>query len=453
MYADRYRLLLPAVLAALLVPGPALATDTDSLRIAVDTVWMITAGILVFFMQAGFALLESGMARAKNTVNVLMKNYTDVCFGSIAFFAVGYGLMFGSNPSGWVGEDHFLLLRGEQLDYGLLFFQTMFAATAATIVSGAMAERTRYRGYIIGSVFIMGLIYPIFGAWAWGSLYDGNGWLKRMGFIDFAGSTVVHSVGAWCALAGVLAVGPRLGRFSSDSRPRHIPGHSLPLVALGGFILWFGWFGFNGGSVAKADASIGLIVLNTHLAAAAGVAGAAFTLLLLRRPLLATMLVNGSIGGLVSITAGAASMSPSFALLTGLIAGAVVIVAGELLLSLRIDDVVGAVPVHGFCGVWGTLAAGLFLDGRLFDPQQMLVQIIGVGAAFLWSFPTAYLLFWAIAKLGGLRCTTHQEQRGLDYTEHYELAYPEFQRQPLHPAIEDAVGDRATQEVRRAERV
>jgi len=452
MLFNRSRLLFTALLFTLL-PVPTLAADLATLQTATDTIWLVSAGALVFLMQAGFALLESGMARAKNTVNVLMKNYTDVCFGSIAFFVVGYGLMFGSNPSGWFGEDRFLLLGGEHLDYSLLFFQTMFAATAATIVSGAMAERTRYRGYIIGSVFIMGLIYPIFGAWAWGSLYSGNGWLKGLGFIDFAGSTVVHSVGAWCALAGVLVVGPRLGRFGPDGRPRHIPGHNLTLVALGGFILWFGWFGFNGGSTAKAEAGIGLIVLNTHLAAASGVAGAAFTLLLLRRPLLASMLVNGSLGGLVGITAGAASMSPMFAIVTGLLAGAVVIISGELLLSLRIDDVVGAIPVHGFCGVWGTLAAGMFVDGRLFDPQQMLVQVIGVAAAFLWSFPVAYLLFQAIAKLGGLRCSTRDEQQGLDYAEHYELAYPEFQQQPLHPAIVGAAGDRAAREERHVERV
>ena len=402
------------------------------LKMAMDTVWLTAAAALVFFMQAGFALLESGMSRAKNSVNVIMKNYTDMCFGSIAFWLVGYGLMFGTNPSGWLGTDGFMFSSGEAMDYSLLFFQTMFAATAATIVSGAMAERTRYPAYIVASIIIMALIYPVYGSWVWGSAFDGQGWLASLGFIDFAGSTVVHSIGGWCALAGVLVLGPRLGRYGADGSLRDIAGHSLPLLALGGFILWLGWFGFNGGSTLAADASIGGIVLNTHLAAAAGCVSAILTQVLWRQPVLVTHTVNGSIGGLVAITAGAASMSPEWALVTGAIGGFVVVMGSWLLNALRVDDVVGAVPVHGFCGVWGTLAAGLFLIDNPFSLSVFMVQLLGVIAAFMWAFPVALLVFWLISITMGLRTDSLSEQRGLDYSEHHETGYPDFRGIQLH---------------------
>lgn len=398
----------------------------------VDRVWVALSAALVFFMQAGFALLESGSARSKNTVNVIMKNYADLCFGVVAFYLLGFGLMFGSNASGWFGSDHFAPAQLTERDAVFMLFQMMFAATAATIVSGAVAERMRFVPYALASVVVTGLIYPVFGAWAWGSWFDGRGWLAERGFIDFAGSTVVHSVGGWCALAGIIVLGPRLGRFSGSGEPRMIPGHSLPLVALGGFVLWLGWFGFNGGSTLSAEGPIGRVLLNTHIAGASGLIGVAVLATLRRQPLLMSASVNGVIGGLVAITAGCATMSPAFALLTGVIGGLISVLGADLLERLRLDDVVAAVPVHAFCGVWGTLAAGLFHHERMFDLALLGVQSIGVLVAFLWSFPLALACFWLLRLTLGLRADSLHEQRGLDITEHYEVGYPEFQRELTH---------------------
>ncbi len=393
---------------------------------AMDIGWVVLASALVFFMQAGFALVESGMSRAKNAVNVMMKNYMDGCVGSIVFWLVGFGLMFGANATGWYGMSHFAPHQGEPWDFTFLLFQMMFAATAATIASGAMAERTRYSAYLIGAVVISGFIYPIFGSWVWSGIYGGQGWLAKMGFIDFAGSTVVHSIGVWCALAGIMVLGPRLGRFASDGTPRVIPGHNLALVTLGGFILWLGWFGFNAGSTLAINQSIGLIALNTHLAAACGAVGAMLALRSTSSPVLLSTTVNGSLGGLVGITAGCATMLPGFAMLTGLVAGVVVVLGMRLLDRLRLDDVVGAVPVHGLAGVWGTVAAGLFFTGDLFSWARVSVQLLGAGMAFVWAFPLALALYFILAKTIGLRTSTKDEQRGLDYAEHAEIGYPEF---------------------------
>jgi Amt family ammonium transporter len=406
--------------------------SVESLKQAVDMLWLVAAGALVFFMQAGFAFLESGMARSKNTVNVIMKNYCDMCFGAIAFWLVGYGLMFGANPTGWLGTSAFALHRVPEAEYGMLFFQTMFAATSATIVSGAVAERTRFSAYIIGSVVITGLIYPVFGAWAWGSVYGGTGWLRELGFIDFAGSSVVHAVGGWAALAALLCVGPRLGRFGPDGRPRQILGHNLTLVAMGAFILWIGWFGFNAGSTAAASVSLGRIALNTHLGGAAGALGAMAVLVLGRQKVLMTSTLNGSIAGLVGVTAGCHVMEPAFALLTGAVAGGLSVAAAHALEALRIDDVVGAVSVHVVGGVWGTLAAGLFKAGDMFNPQQVGVQALGCLIAFVWAFGGSLLMYRVINRVVPLRASTLDEQRGLDFTEHYELGYPEFQQDAVH---------------------
>ena len=427
-----------AALALTLPPIASLAAETDpaqalaTLQAAADMVWLITAGALVFFMQAGFALLESGMSRAKNAINVIMKNFCDMCFGAVAFWAVGFGLMFGTNASGWIGASHFFMNNVAESAYGMLFFQMMFAATAATIVSGAVAERMRFSGYIVGSIIITGLIYPVFGAWAWGSLYGGNGWLKELGFIDFAGSTVVHSVGGWCALAAALVVGPRLGRFGPQGQARPILGHNLTSVALGGFILWLGWFGFNGGSTTAATVSIGKIVLNTHLAGAGGAIGALLCMALARQPVLMTNAVNGSIAGLVGITAGCSVMEPAYALLTGFAAGIISLLAARWLERRRIDDVVGAVSIHGFAGVWGTLAAGLFNSAAMFSLPQLGVQALGCAVAFVWAFGSALLMYAVLARTMGLRADTLAEQRGLDFTEHHEVGYPEFQREIVH---------------------
>jgi Amt family ammonium transporter len=419
------------VLAVLLWPVSGWCEDVASVD-ALNTVWIVTACALIFLMQAGFAFLESGMARAKNTVNVIMKNYMDACYGSLIFWAVGFGIMFGTNPSGWFGVDHFMPDDLSQWDYTQLLFQMMFAATATTIASGAMAERTHYTGYLIGACIITGLIYPVFGSWAWGGLYGTTGWLKEMGFIDFAGSTVVHSIGGWCALAGIIVVGPRLGRFGPSGEARDIPGHNLTLVALGAFILWFGWFGFNGGSTLKADVSVGKIILNTHLSACAGAVGISTLLLLLRRPVLLTTALNGSLGGLVAITAGCATMEVPYAILTGVIAGMLTLAGSELLKMLRLDDVVDAVSVHGICGAWGTLAAGVFFAGDMFNVDIVRVQVIGIFAAFFWAFFASLIMYMLIRTLFGLRSEAIHEQRGLDFTEHAELGYPEFQHVQTH---------------------
>ncbi len=408
--------------------SPVYAADTV-MELKINTLWVAIAAILVFFMQAGFALLESGMSRSKNAINVMMKNYMDVCLGSLIFWLVGFGVMFGSNSSGFFGQDHFALINANAWDYTFLLFQTMFAATAVTICSGAMAERTKYDAYLIAASLIIAIIYPIFGSWVWGGFYGGSGWLAELGFIDFAGSTVVHSIGAWCALAGIIVLGPRLGRFDPDTgEARDIPGHNLSLVALGGFILWLGWFGFNGGSTLAADSAVGLILLNTQLAAAAGAVGALLSSRLFGSPILLSATINGSIAGLVSITAGCATMTPIFAIITGLIAGAISVWGASWLLKLKLDDVVGAIPVHGFSGAWGTLAAGIFITDDLFNFNQALIQLVGIIIAFCWAFFSALIVFYLIDKTIGLRASSQHEQQGLDFTEHNEIGYPEFNK-------------------------
>ncbi len=418
----------------LILLSPAALAAEEITRAAVDTIWLATSAGLVFLMQAGFALLEGGMARSKNSVNVIMKNYMDACVGGLIFWLLGFGLMFGNNPTGWFGASHFALNAASDWDWTFLFFQMMFAATATTIASGAMAERINFNAYILGACFISGLIYPVFGSWAWGGYGGGSGWLKDLGFIDFAGSTVVHSIGGWCALAGIIVLGPRLGRFGPKGEIRAIPGHNLSLVALGGFLLWFGWIGFNGGSTLAADVSIGKILVNTHLGACAGAVGAALFSIAINRPVLLTATVNASIGGLVSVTAGCATMEPVYAALTGAIAGVITILGPILIARMRWDDVVDAVSVHGFCGAWGTLAAGLFFSGDPFNPQRILVQLLGIAAALVWAFGMALLIYLLIAYTVGIRSSTLHEQRGLDFTEHGELGYPEFhQPQTFNP--------------------
>ncbi len=422
-----------ALFLLVLLPANTQAAVGDE---PVNTVWLVVAAALVFFMQTGFALLESGMSRSKNAVNVVMKNYMDVCLGSMVFWALGFGIMFGINETGFFGASHWLPQFTDEWSYTFLLFQIMFAATATTIASGAMAERTRYSGYLVGALVITGLIYPVFGSWVWGGFFGGKGWLSELGFVDFAGSTVVHSVGAWCALAGIMVVGPRLGRFDPVTGvARLIPGHNLNNVALGGFILWLGWFGFNAGSTLQADSSLGKIALNTHLAACAGAVGTFLAQTLMRKPVLLTHTINGSLGGLVAITAGCATMSPTYAVITGLLGGVLVILGSYLLELLQLDDAVGAIPVHGFAGVWGTLAAGFFMEGDLFNLQQLGIQAVGCVVAFLWAFPAAFLTYWLLDKLIGLRASHLDQQRGLDYSEHAERGYPEFDRLPLHKPL------------------
>jgi Amt family ammonium transporter len=386
-------------------------------------VWVAVCVGLVFFMQAGFALLESGAARAKNSVNVLMKNYMDMCLGGIIFWGIGFGMMFGGNASGWLGTDHFFPQHFTSAEAVKIAYQTMFAATSATIVSGAVAERMHFPAYLLFSAFVSGLIYPVYGSWVW----NGQGWLATLGFVDFAGSSVVHSIGAWCALAGIIVLKPRLGRYAKNGETREIPGHNLPMVALGAFILWLGWFGFNGGSASLEKDNVGLVLLNTHLGGCAGGLSALFFMYIRKQPVLLTATVNGSLAGLVSITAGAASLSPSAAIVVGFAGGIFYIIGTTLLDKYKLDDVVGAVAVHGCGGVWGSLAVALFPQGE-FMWSAVFVQLVGIAAAFLWSFPLAFGFFKLLEKTMGIRASTLHEQRGLDYTEHYEIGYPEFQK-------------------------
>lgn len=403
--------------------------NVQEIRISLDSVWVVLGGILVFFMQAGFALIESGSVRSKNTVNVLMKNYMDMCIGGLVFWLFGFGLMFGLNQTGWIGLSHFMPEALDDWHWNLLFFQMMFAATATTIASGAMAERIHFTAYIVSAIIVSGVIYPIFGSWAWGGLFGGDGWLKALGFIDFAGSTVVHSIGGWVALAGIIILGPRLGRFGRKGQSHFLAGHNLPLVALGGFILWFAWFGFNAGSTVAANVSIGRIALNTHLAACAAAVTYMILALIQSKAVLIRYTINASLAGLVAITAGCATMSPLYAVITGAFAGVLITFVPLLLEKMQLDDVVDAVAVHGVCGAWGTIAAGIFLESNPFDLHVIGVQAIGVGAAFIWGFGVALVMFKVLDKvLGGLRVSQQHEQRGLDYTEHAELSYPEFQR-------------------------
>ncbi|MDP6666233.1 MAG: ammonium transporter [Dehalococcoidia bacterium] len=409
--------------------------------IYLDIVWVLLATALVFLMQAGFAMLEAGATRAKNAANIIMKNVMDISIGSLVFWLIGFGLMFGTNKTGWFGTDNFMLSKIDpstdegMFDFAFFIFQTVFAATAATIISGAVAERTKFIAYLMYTVAVTAFIYPVFGSWVWG-----GGWLSELGtngFIDFAGSTVVHSVGGWAALAGAIVVGPRLGKFAADKSPVAIPGHSITLAALGVFVLWFGWFGFNAGStVSGNDASIAVIMVTTNLSAAAGAVGAMALSFFLWKRFDASMTLNGVIGGLVAITAGAANMSPGMAILAGLVGG-MVVVGAVLLLErvMKVDDPVGAIAAHGFAGAWGTLAVGLFaqsayggVDGLLFGGGfgQLGVQLAGVAAAFLFVFPTSFIVFKLIDMTIGMRASDADQIRGLDISEHEAAGYPDF---------------------------
>ncbi len=411
------------------------AADTSAqiaqLQTNLNYVWTIIAAILVFFMQAGFAMVESGLTRAKNAANILMKNVMDASAGALVFFLVGFGLMFGTSATGWFGTEGFFLMGIEGQDtnwvYAFFFFQAVFAATAATIVSGAVAERTKFTGYLIFSVVITAVVYPVFGSWAWGGLLNGGGWLEGLGFYDFAGSTVVHSVGGWAALAGVMVIGPRVGKYV-DGKPQPIRGHSLPYFGLGVFILWMGWFGFNAGSTTTGDSSIALIAANTFLAGAAGAMGAMILTWVRSGKPDVPMTINGVLAGLVSITAGCDAVLPPFAILIGLIAGVLMVYAAEII-ERYVDDAVGAVAVHGVCGVWGTLAVALFFaDG--FSWSMLGVQAIGVAAAFLWTFPLCYVVFKLIDQTVGLRMEDDAQSVGMDLFEHDAVAYPEFSVDP-----------------------
>ncbi|MCB4807059.1 ammonium transporter [Tamlana sp. 62-3] len=406
---------------------PLFFQDTAAVEGDMGMLWMLLSGILVFFMQAGFTLVESGMTRSKNAVNIAMKNFLDICVGSITFWLVGYSLMYGDTSNGWFFWGGFM--QGEGAD---LFFQTMFAATAATIVSGAIAGRTKYTTYIIFSLLMTAVIYPISGGWQW----QGDGWLTKLGFIDFAGSSIVHSVGGWAALVAAFMVGPRIGKYV-DGKVLPIPGHNQILATLGVFILWLGWFGFNGGSQLAwgGDDATGAstVVLITNLAAAAGGLGALITTWIwYGKPNLAQSL-NGALAGLVSITAGCGNMTAVGALLAGLIGGVIVVFSIEFIeKKLKIDDAIGAVSVHGVCGAWGTLVIGLWgVDGDagigLFNgggAAQLGAQAIGVLAYAVWAIVLSAIVLGILKATLGLRVTEEEEIKGLDISEHGSIAYP-----------------------------
>ncbi len=404
------------------VKNGALFTDMNAL-------WTCIAAFLVFFMQAGFAMVETGFTRAKNACNILMKNLLDFCIGTITFWILGFGLMFGANATGWFGTTNFLYDAGTNgFNWSFLIFQTVFCATSATIVSGAMAERTKFGSYLIYTAAITTFLYPIFGSWAWGGLFDGGGWLEKLGFHDFAGSTVVHSIGGWAALAGAIVLGPRIGKYKGD-RINPIPGHNIPLAALGVFILWLGWFGFNPGSTtAVGGGSFAFIAVTTNMAAAAGALGALFCSWIFFKKPDPSFALNGTLAGLVAITAGCDVIPVHYAALTGLLAGILVVFACVFIDRIRIDDPVGAVSVHGICGAFGTLAVGLFAaNGGLLNgggPSLLITQAIGVGSAFLWSFILSMAIFLAIKYTVGLRVSAEEEIEGLDVTEHGMYAYP-----------------------------
>ncbi|KXS50161.1 MAG: ammonium transporter, Amt family [Halanaerobium sp. 4-GBenrich] len=399
--------------------------------VAIDTIWTLIAAFLVFFMQAGFAMVEAGFTRAKNAGNIIMKNIMDFASGSLVFWAVGFAFMFGSGNSfigttGYFLQDTFANLGLEIPIAAFFIFQTVFAATAATIVSGAMAERTNFSGYLAYSVVITAFIYPVVGHWIWG-----GGWLAEMGIIDFAGSTVVHSVGGWAALAGAIVLGPRIGKYNEDGSANALPGHNLLMAALGVFILWFGWFGFNPGStVAGTDLSIASIAVTTNLAAAAGAVMAMSVSWIKYGKADVSMTLNGALAGLVSITAGTANVGNLSAIIIGAIAGMIVIYSVEFFDKLQIDDPVGAVSVHGVCGAFGTLAVGIFAaeGGLLFGGgiSLLITQFIGVITVFFWAFGLGFVLFKTIDVVIGLRVSEADEIEGLDYSEHGAQSYPDF---------------------------
>ncbi len=435
----------PPDAAAADAPADPVAVALESLQANINIVWTCVAAFLVFFMQAGFAMVESGFTRAKNAVNIIMKNMMDFSVGSIAFFLVGFGLMFGES-NGLFGTTGFGISKalgepGSWL-FTFLIFQTVFAATAATIVSGAMAERTKFVSYLVYSGLISLFIYPIFGSWAWGNLLGTDqGWLAQMGFVDFAGSTVVHSIGGWLALAGAIILGARIGKYGPNGKPRAIMGHNLPLAALGVFILWFGWFGFNPGSTTVGEGSIGRVAVTTNLAGAAGAIVAMITAWCIFKKPDASMTLNGALAGLVAITAPCYTVTPMAAIVIGAVAGVLVVLSVMFIdRVLKVDDPVGAVSVHGVCGAWGTLSCGLFnaeavlgmsdaSTGLLYGGGigQFGVQAVGVLAAFAWAFGLGLILFFALKKTIGLRVTPEEELRGLDVGEHGMEAYSGFQ--------------------------
>ncbi len=401
----------------------------------VNNVWMMICTALVFLMHLGFSLLEIGLTRQKNTINILFKNVFIICIGLVLYALVGFNLMYPGSFIAGIIPDYFVDLFGlsmpengltaEYADGGYTYwtdflFQGMFAATAATIVSGAVAERIKLGAFMIFTIIYVGLVYPIVGSWKWGA-----GWLDTLGFYDFAGSTLVHSVGGWAALVAVWLLGARIGKFKKDGSVGAIPGHNMPFATAGVFILWLGWFGFNGGSVlSAAPGSTSLVLVTTCIAAASGGLGAFLVSLFKYKQYDLSMFLNGVLGGLVGITAGADLMSVTDAILIGFIAGALIVLGVALIDKLRLDDPVGAIAVHLICGVWGTLAVGIF--GDLAGWAQLGYQAVGVVAVGATCLISAYAIIKTLKSTVGIRVSKEEEQEGLDIHEHGMDAYPDF---------------------------
>lgn len=396
----------------------------------INNLWVLLAGCLVFIMHLGFATVESGLTQAKNTVNILFKNVMVICIGLLTYALCGFALMYPGEFNGFLGWGGFGITKtGDEFLtsaynpgytwYTDFFFQAMFAATAATIVSGAVAERIKLNSFLAFATIFVAISYPITGSWQWG-----GGWLKNLGFYDFAGSTLVHSVGGWGALVGAIILGPRLGKYAGN-RVNPIPGHSMPLATIGVFMLWLGWFGFNGGSVLSADpAAISLVCVTTALAAAAGAVGAMCTSQVITKKPDLSITLNGILAGLVGITAGADQMTVAGSVIIGFIAGVLVVLSVVMFDRLRVDDPVGAISVHLVCGIWGTLAVGLF--GAKAGLTQLWHQIIGIVAIGAFTAAFAAVTFLIIKAVMGLRVDESEEVEGLDIGEHGNQAYPDF---------------------------
>ncbi|MGB5435113.1 MAG: ammonium transporter [Maribacter sp.] len=401
-----------------------------------NNVWMMVCTALVFFMHTGFAFLEIGLTREKNTINILFKNVFIICVGLLMYYIGGFNLMYPGEFNGFLGFGGFGLPIGPDgltpayADGGYTYwtdflFQGMFAATAATIVSGAVAERIKLGAFMIFDIIYVGLVYPIVGSWQWGGGFLSTLGGDEGGFYDFAGSTLVHSVGGWAALIAIALLGPRIGKFDENGKAQAIPGHSIPMAVAGVLILWLGWFGFNGGSVLSADPGLtSLVLVTTCLAAAAGGVSAFITSTLLYKNFDLTMFINGILGGLVGITAGADLMSPFEAIIIGLIAGVIIVLGVALIDKIKLDDPVGAVTVHLICGIWGTLAVGIFGDKAGVD--QLLYQLTGIGAAGVFCCLTAFIIIFTLKKTMGIRVSKDEEIEGLDLHEHGMDAYPDF---------------------------
>jgi ammonium transporter, Amt family len=400
-----------------------------------DYVWTLMCGMMVFFMQAGFALLEMGSARAKNCINCAMKGLLDFSSAAICYLLFGFTLMFGASSGGFIGGHSFWLsdFPADSALWTFWFFQVVFAGAACTIASGAMAERTKFVGYMVYTALFSGFVYPIFGHWVWGSYSAGlepnfggaQGWLEALHFHDFAGSTVVHGVGGACALAGIMIVGPRVGRFAEDGTARTMPGHNMPLAFLGTFILFFSWFAFNAGSSFSGEASIGRVAVNTCVS---GSAGGFFGLLLIWRlrgaPDAATTM-NGLLCGCVSITAASDCVTPMSALMIGSMGGAICSLVTVFIEKVGLDDVVGAVPCHLAGGIWGTVAVALFHEEG-FKASKLGIQLFGGAIIIVGAFIVAYVVFRAIDVTIGLRASDEEQEMGLDFAEHATNAYPDF---------------------------